>query len=137
MTPSQFRRLALAMPEATEGAHGGHADFRVGGKVFASLGYPDSTSGMVKLTPDQQAVLAETAPTVFAPVADAWGVKGYTNVRLAAADAATLNHALAMAWENVVPRKPKAERTRPPPGRKSSKTESPARKTSPRKKVRG
>ena len=51
MTPNQFRRLALALPGATEGAHGGHPDFRVGGKVFASLGYPDATLGMIKLTP--------------------------------------------------------------------------------------
>jgi len=52
MTPNQFRRLALALPDATEGAHGGHPDFRIGGKVFASLGYPDATLGMVKLAPD-------------------------------------------------------------------------------------
>jgi len=90
MTPNQFRRLALALPDATEGAHGGHPDFRVGGKVFASLGYPDATFGMVKLTPDQQAMLVEGTPTVFTPIANAWGLKGYTNVRLAAVDAATL-----------------------------------------------
>jgi len=76
MTPNQFRKQALALPDATEGAHGGHPDFRVGGKVFASLGYPDATFGMVKLAPDQQAMLVEGTPTVFAPIANAWGLKG-------------------------------------------------------------
>ena len=114
MTPNQFRRLALALPDATEGAQGGHPDFRIGGKVFAGLGYPDSTSGMVKLTPDQQAMLVESRPKAFARIANAWGLKGYTNVRLAEADAATLKHALTLAWENSAPNKRKAERARPP-----------------------
>ena len=83
MTPNQFGKLALALPDATEGAHGGHPDFRVGGKVFAGLGYPDATFGMVKLTPDQQAMLVEGTPTAFVPIANAWGLKGYTNVTLA------------------------------------------------------
>ena len=130
MTPNHFRRLALALPGATESAHGGHPDFRVGGKVFASLGYPDATLGMIKLTPDQQAMLVESAPKVFAPIRNAWGQKGYTNVRLADADTATLKHALALAWENTAPKKLKAGHTRPASGRKSSKPESPARKTS-------
>ena len=135
MTPNQFRRLALALPDATEGAHGGHPDFRVGGKVFAGLGYPDATFGMVKLTPDQQAMLVEGTPTVFTPIAHAWGLKGYTNVRLAAVDAATLEHALTLAWENTARKKLKAGQ-RPASGRKTSKTESPARKTSRKTKAR-
>jgi hypothetical protein len=136
MTPNQFRRLALALPDATEGAHGGHPDFRIGGKVFASLGYPDATLGMVKLAPDQQAMLAESAPKVFAPLANAWGLKGYTNVRLAEADAATLKHALRLAWENTAPNKLKAEHARAASGRKTAKSESPARKRSRKTKAR-
>src|SRR6185295_5037357 len=85
MTPNQFRKLALALPDAVEGAHGGHPDFRVGGKGFASLGYPDAALGMIKLTPDQQAMLVESTPKVFAPIRNTWGVKGYTSVRLAEA----------------------------------------------------
>ena len=108
MTPNQFRKLALALPDATEGAHGGHADFRVGGKVFASLGYPDATFGMVKLTPDQQAMLTESAAKTFMRINNAWGLKGYTHVRLAEADAATLKHALTLAHRNCAP---KAKRT--------------------------
>jgi len=136
MTPNQFRRLALALPGATEGAHGGHPDFRIGGKVFASLGYPDSTSGMVKLTPDQQAMLTESAPKVFVPIANAWGLKGYTNVQLAEADAATLNHALTLAWENTAPNKLKAGHARPASGRTTTKTVPPARKRARKTKAR-
>lgn len=114
MTPDQFRRAALSLPATVEGAHGGHPDFRINGKVFASLGYPDRAWGMVKLTPDQQALLIETTPEVFVPVKGTWGMRGGTNVRLAAADVATLKHALTMAWQNLAP-KTKAERvsTRP------------------------
>jgi hypothetical protein len=72
--------------------------------VFASLGAPDKTFGMVKLTPDQQALLAETTPKVFVPVRGAWGEKGYTNVRLAVCDAKTAKHALALAHQNCAPK---------------------------------
>jgi hypothetical protein len=104
MTPKDFRRIALALPDTSEGAHGGHPDFRVGKKVFASLGYPDAASAMVKLAPEQQAVLVAAEPKVFVPVPGGWGRNGSTNVRLAAADAATLESALAMAWRNVAPK---------------------------------
>ncbi len=65
MTQDDFRAIALALPEALEGAHMGHADFRVRGKIFASLGWPDADWGMVKLTPEEQALLveAEHAPS--------------------------------------------------------------------------
>src|SRR3954467_3930830 len=108
MTPVQFRRLALALPDATEGAHMGHADFRNGGRIFATLGYPNDAFGMVKLTPDQQAMLVETKPQAFLPVAGGWGRRGYTNVRLPKADAATLKRALALAWQNCAPKRPRA-----------------------------
>jgi hypothetical protein len=101
MTPKDFRRIALSLPDAIEGSHGGHPDFRVGKKVFASLGYPDAASAMVKLAPEQQAVLVAAEPKVFVPVPGGWGRSGSTNVLLAAADAATIENALAMAWRNV------------------------------------
>ena len=109
MTPSQFRRIALSLPDSVEGAHMGHADFRVGGKIFATLGHPDPAYGMVQLKPDQQALLLETSPDVFRPVPGGWGRGGSTHVRLAAADAATLKNALTMAWSNRSPKKRKAE----------------------------
>jgi hypothetical protein len=72
MTPNGFRRIALSMPEAVEASHMGHPDFRVGGKVFASLGYPDARWAMVKLNPEQQVKLVDANPEVFAPVAGGW-----------------------------------------------------------------
>jgi len=110
VTPAQFRRIALSLPEAVEGAHMGHADFRVGGKIFATLGYPDRAWGMVNLTADQQALLVETTPEVFTPVPGGWGRKGSTHVRLSAADAATLKHALTIALTNRAPKKTRLKR---------------------------
>ena len=104
MSTARFRRVALALPGVVEGAHHGHADFRVGKRVFASLGYPDDAWGMVKLTPEQQALLVETEPEMFRPVPGAWGRNGSTNVRLAKADQVTLKSALMMAWRNVAPK---------------------------------
>jgi hypothetical protein len=104
MSASTFRRIALALPEAVEGAHQGHADFRVGKRIFATLGYPDKAWGMVKLTPEQQSMLAEAEPDIFRPVPGGWGKSGSTNVRLSKADATTLRSALSMAWRNVAPK---------------------------------
>jgi hypothetical protein len=104
MTAKVFRRIALSLPDAIEASHLGHPDFRVGKKIFASLGYPDAGFAMVKLTPEQQAILVGAEPKIFVPVAGGWGRRGCTNVRLAAADAVTLNSALAMAWRNVAPK---------------------------------
>ena len=112
MSSSRFRRVALGLPEAVEGSHQGRADFRVGKRIFASLGYPDDAWGMVKLTPEQQSVLVEAEPKIFRPVPGGWGKQGYTNVRLAKADPATLRSALTMAWQNVAPKsllKPRAD----------------------------
>lgn len=104
MTPDDFRRLALALREAEERFHQGHPDFRVRGKVFATLGWPDAAYGMVKLTPEQQAIVCDADPKIFAPVKGGWGRKGSTNVRLAMADDATLRSVLTMAWQNVAPK---------------------------------
>jgi hypothetical protein len=104
MSASTFRRIALTLPEAVEGAHQGHADFRVGKRIFATLGYPDKAWGMVKLTPEQQSMLAEAEPDIFRPVPGGWGKNGSTNVRLSKADATTLRSALSMAWRNVAPK---------------------------------
>ena len=116
MTFATFRRLALALPEAVEGAHMGHADFRVGGRIFATLGAPDAGFGAVMLTPEQQQAFVETYPRAFVPVKGGWGLKGATNVVLAAASEKTLRPALAAAWRNRAPKglslpeeKPKSE----------------------------
>src|SRR5437588_7420931 len=81
MTTEEFRSLALSFPEAAEAAHMDHPDFRVRGKIFATLG-PDGLWGMVKLTPDQQATFLRTEPNVFQPAGGAWGRRGATIIRL-------------------------------------------------------
>jgi hypothetical protein len=128
MTPNQFRRIALSLPAAVEGAHMGHADFRVGGKIFATLGHPDPAYGMVQLKPDQQALLVVTSPKVFTPVPGGWGRQGSTHVRLAAADSATLKNALMMAWTNRAPKALLAGLH----SRKAAKRATPARGASPK-----
>ncbi len=108
MSQNRFRRVALGLPEVVEGAHQGHADFRVGKRIFATLGYPDDNWGMVTLTPEQQSVLVEAEPEIFRPVPGGWGKQGNINVRLAKADPVTLQSALTMAWQNIA-LKPRAK----------------------------
>jgi hypothetical protein len=103
MTLQVFRRLALKMPGAYEDAHMGHPDFRVDGRIFATLGYPDESWGTVKLTPEQQAVFVGSEPSVFVPVKGVWGRHGLTSVLLSEATARSLRPALAAAWGNVAP----------------------------------
>lgn len=104
MTVDQFCRLALALPETIESAHMNHPDFRVRNKVFATLGYPDSGHGAVKLTCAQQKALVEADPDVFAPATGAWGRAGMTTVRLRTAKTAIVRQALVHAWCNTAPR---------------------------------
>ena len=104
MTAGEFRSLALSFPEALEAAHMGHPDFRVGGKIFATLG-PDEDWGMVKLTADQQATFIRSEPGVFRPASGAWGRRGATIVHLADADAASVRQALMAAWRNTAPKR--------------------------------
>ena len=105
MTAAGFRRIALALEGAVEGAHHGHADFRVGNRIFATLGYPDKSHGMVGLTPEQQrAHLREHQ--AFVPVKGKWGEQGATLVHLRSADEETLGQALTLAWQNAVAKGP-------------------------------
>jgi hypothetical protein len=105
--PHDFRELALACEGAVEGAHMGHADFRVFNRVFASLGYPDDAWGMVKLTQDEQALRLRIAPAAFKPAAGVWGRRGSTLVKLEAVDSKTLEEAIAAAWVHVAAKKAK------------------------------
>jgi hypothetical protein len=97
----EFRQIALSFPEATESAHMNHPDFRVGGKIFATLAYPNKEFGMVKLTPEQQQELVRDDPDAFVPVKGGWGLKGSTSVRLKAASKSALRRAMAAAWRNA------------------------------------
>jgi hypothetical protein len=105
LTADEFRRIALSLPEAIEGSHMRHPDFRVGGKIFATLGVPDDGWGMVKLTPAQQESFVEAGSGAFVPVKGGWGVRGATNVCLEAAKAKNLQAAIETAWRNVAPKK--------------------------------
>src|SRR5213593_178198 len=106
MTGDDFRTLALRLPEASEEQHMGHPDFRVGGKIFATLG-PDETWGMVKLTPEQQAEFVQAKPKMFEPFNGAWGRRGCTKVTLKNATEAAVVPALVAAWKNTAAKKQK------------------------------
>ena len=111
LTPRDFRRIALGMKDAIESAHMGHPDFRVNGKIFATL-HPDHQWGMVKLTPDQQEKFVRENPATFVPENGAWGRQGCTAVRLASVDEDTLGEAMTLAWQNTA-KKPVVESSKP------------------------
>jgi hypothetical protein len=106
MTLDDFRRLALSLPEVAESEHMGRPDFRAGGRIFATL-WTHTGQGMIKLPPEEQALLVEAEPEVFAPVPGGWGRQGSTLVMLAACDEATAADALQRAWRAAT-----AKRTR-------------------------
>jgi hypothetical protein len=104
VTANDFRRLALALPETAEHAHMDHPDFRVGGKIFATLGYPAKGWGMVKLTPEQQHYFSKDYPGAFVPAKGAWGRNGATSVHLKKVSKRTLHKAVSAAWSNTAPK---------------------------------
>jgi hypothetical protein len=103
MTPDDFRKLALSFPETEERAHMNHPDFRVAGKIFATLGYANTDRAMVKVTPLEQEMLVQAEPSVFTPETGAWGRQGCTRVCLKAAKVTTIRRALAAAWQLAAP----------------------------------
>jgi hypothetical protein len=105
MTANDFRRMALSLPETEERAHMSHPDFRVGGKIFATLGYPDKSRAMVKLPPEHRHNFSKDYPDVFVPVKGAWGRRGATSVYLKAADKEALHKAITAAWRNTAPKR--------------------------------
>ena len=105
MTANDFRKLALSLPETEERSHMDHPDFRVAGKIFATLGCPDKTRGMVKLSPEDQHNFSKDYPDTFIPVKGAWGRRGATSIHLKAADKDTLAKAIAAAWRNTAPKR--------------------------------
>lgn len=99
MTAKDFRRLALSLPGAEESSHMGSPDFRVGGRIFATLASERQGYGNLMLTPQQQAAFVAEAPDVFVPIAGGWGRMGATHIRLAAASEDVLEGALRTAWK--------------------------------------
>jgi hypothetical protein len=124
MNAARFRRIALEMQNAIEGAHMGHPDFRVNGRIFATI-HPDGRQGMVKLTPDQQEEFVRANPETFVPASGAWGRQGCTMVRFASVDETTLGEAMTLAWQNTV-RSAGAAKGRKP-GAKRAGTRAPRR----------
>ena len=103
MEAETVRRMALTFPEAEEKSHFGTADFRVRNHIFATL--PQDDYAVVKLTPEQQEIMAGSEPEMFEPVKGGWGRQGWTRVILAEVDELTLRSALTTAWRNVAPAK--------------------------------
>ena len=112
-----FRRVACGLPDAVESAHMGHPDFRVGGRIFATLSGQERGRGVLKLTLEQQAAFIAELPEVFEPVQGGWGRMGMTYIVLAKADEETMRGALATAHRNVAA---KLEAKRPKRGKKSA-----------------
>lgn len=104
MTTNDFRDLALSLPETVESAHMDHPDFRVKGKIFATL-WPDEVSGVVMLTPEQQEAFVKSEPGVFVPVKGGWGRRGATIVQLDSAKRKSVREALVTAWRNKAPKR--------------------------------
>ena len=105
MTEAEFRAMALSLPGAVEASHMDHPDFRVGGKIFATLRYPGRGWGMIALTPDEQSLVVQAEPGVYAPVKGAWGRGGATLVDLKAARKRSVRTALAAAWRRRAPKR--------------------------------
>src|SRR5690348_2242271 len=117
MTADDFRRIALSLDGAKEGSHMGATDFRVGGRIFATLAAIKQGYGNVKLTPEMQAEFVAELPSVFLPVGGGWGKSGMTHVRLAEVSEDVLAGALRAAWKLRLEQNKKSH-----PQRKSKKT---------------
>jgi hypothetical protein len=105
MTPAAFRKIALLLPETEERQHMDHPDFRVAGKIFATLGYPDKTRAIVKLSPEDQHNFSKDYPDAFIPVKGTWGRRGATSVILKSAPKDILTKAIHAAWRNTAPKR--------------------------------
>jgi hypothetical protein len=99
MNAADFRRIALGLEGAVEGSHMGSADFRVGGRIFATLASQSQGFGNLMLTPEVQTEFVENQPDVFVPIAGGWGRMGATHIRLASVNEDLLAGALRTAWK--------------------------------------
>jgi hypothetical protein len=127
MTPADFRRIALSVEGAEEGSHMGAVDFRVGGRIFATLASVKDGYGNLMLTPEQQAAFVAEEPAIFLPIPGGWGRNGATHIRLAAANEDLLAGALRTAWKLRVEKNQKSNNQKSGRKPKSSSAASPAR----------
>jgi hypothetical protein len=121
MTPADFRRIALSLEGAEEGSHMGAADFRVGGRIFATLASVKEGYGNLMITPELQADFIAERPDLFLPVHGGWGRSGATHIRLALADEDTLHGGLHTAWKLRVEKNNKSGAKNKPPAKKTAK----------------
>jgi hypothetical protein len=112
MTPSDFRRIALSFDGAEEGSHMGATDFRVDGRIFATLASVKEGYGNLMITPEVQAAFIADRPDLFLPIHGGWGRMGMTHIRLAAADEDTLTGALRTCWKLRVEKNRKSGKKR-------------------------
>ena len=117
MNANDFRELALGFDDAEEGAHMGAADFRVGGRIFATLATQHLGYGNLMLSPALQQALIAEAPDVFLPIPGGWGRMGCTHIRLADASAEQMLKGLQLAWSLRVEKNGKSRSSRPRRGR--------------------
>jgi len=110
MNAADFRRIALSLEGAEEGSHMGAADFRVGGRIFATLVPEKHGYGNLMLTVEQQADFVAELPDVFLPIAGGWGRMGMTHIRLAAANEEVMAGALRVAWKLRIEKNAKTKR---------------------------
>lgn len=121
MTPADFRRIALSLPGAEEGSHMGAVDFRVGGRIFATLASLNHGYGNLMLTPDLQQAFVADQPDLFLPIPGGWGRNGATHIRLAPASEDILAGALHTAWKLRTEKNRKAGKSPSRPSRKSAR----------------
>src|SRR5215467_6203345 len=122
MDANDFRRIALSLEGAEESSHMGAPDFRVGGRIFATLASQAEGYGNLMLTPEQQAAFVEELPEVFVPIAGGWGRMGATHIRLAAASEDVLAGALHTAWKLRLEKNAKSGKKSRPLAKKTSAT---------------
>ena len=125
MNADDFRRIALSLEGAEESSHMGSPDFRVGGRIFATLASQKQGYGNLMLTPEQQAAFLEDLPEVFVPTAGGWGRMGATHIRLSEANEDVLTGALQTAWKIRIAKNSQA-------GRKGRTAKKPSAKRAPR-----
>ena len=132
MNVEDFRRIALSLEGAEESSHMGSPDFRVGGRIFATLASQDQGYGNLMLTPEQQAAFVEEMPEVFLPIAGGWGRMGMTHIRLSKANEDTLTGALHTAWKLRVEKNKKTsgKKRALPAGNTAAKKRKPPKNTS-------
>ena len=103
MTDDEFRALALALPETSQGEHSGLPTFLVRGRRFATLGWPGPGKVAFVLDPEEQAMLLVACPGVVTRASNAFGLKGHCELDLSEADEATVRSVIARAWRRVAP----------------------------------